>query len=1579
MLGRLRQDAGALGGRLFAVLVLLLVLVLYGTATRPLVAITITEIMYHPSGADEVEVGNRNLEWIELYNDNPTVLNLSGYYFSNGISFVFPFDTYLEGRAYLVVCADEAAVRQKYGITNTLGNFAGRLDNDGETVELNIYGGGPEVRVKYGDRNQWPHSADGTGHSLVLKNVHLDPDNNDNWTRSTVLGGTPGGPNFDEPTIIDTTIVDIGDTWRYRKGTAAYPTGWQNVGFNDAGWTSGATGIGYGDGDDATVLGDMQNGYLSFAARRLVNLTRAQIDSLEDLVLDITYDDGFVFYVNGTEVARGSLGPPGTPVAYNATASSHEASSPESFALSRSLLRVGQNVFAAQVHNTSLGSSDASFIPRIVSRRERVPVVINEAQFRGLPGEGWLELHNTSGAPFDLSGFHVSDDRNFLGKYPLPAGSSVPARGFLLITEAESGLRFSGEVVSYYLSRPNLDEVVDAQLFETPPMHEPPLDGTSQARLPDGAGRFHVSTTPTPGADNQVDLETRVVINEIFYNPPVDQNLTPEKLTDLEFVELHNPTDEPVPLGGFRFTRGIDYEFLPGAVLPARGYLVVAAVPDDVEIAHSIAGVLGPYTGVLSQSGELLRIVDPLGNIADEVRYFDGGRWSRWADGGGSSLELLDPLADNSVASAWEASDESSKSRWEDVRFTINYARQNESEFQIRMLTPTECLIDEITVTRGNTQYIRNGTFDDPDPQDPRRVPTWIIKGNHIQSHRTTEETFAGAGALKVIATGDGDTRVNRIETETSFAMTSGTYTVDLKARWLRGGNLMYFSGFTQPAQFQKTYWMTYPTNLGSPGRRNSVAVDNLGPVISDVRHTPAVPGGGQTTTVLARVSDADDVATVDARYRLGTPSGAYSSAPLFDDGAHSDGATGDGLYGGTIPGQARGSRVVFYIEAADSLGARRTFPRTAPGRTLVYQHDSPLTARAAFTYRLVHDDTAWNRLNTRKLHSNELLDATFIFDESTVYYNVGTRYRGSPWNRPGNPRMYRLKFNKDDRYRRLSKVNISRYGNQQRERAAYYSVWRNSTPSTASPMSRSAFIRFRSRAGTWTMEHLEPVSRDYLNLWFPDDSDGILMKITGRQVFDDSGDNHLSGLLRWASYQYKGGNKAAYRWNFNLRTRELEDDFGPLISLMQTVGGNNATLDNRLEDIMDVEQFLRVYAARCAHDDWDTISIGNGQNAYFYFAPVEGRWKLLPWDMDHSWGNTGARIYPDGDSRFRNVINRPKYRRMYLGILNEMVNGRGNQPGFWSVPEMVRKVLDRNSAVVGSDGVGGSGSIAGFINARRGSLAAQVPRRVAFSITTNSGNDLTVDRGSTTIAGNGWVDVHLILVDGQPTALTWPSTTRWQTRVELNGGLNELQFRAFDVDGNLVGADVINVTSTFGWAAPGITGRTPAEARPGELVTVEGTEFHDGIEVFFSGIPATEVQFDENADPGRLTARVPMLPPGAAQLTVRNVDNRASAPAGFTVLPLPPQFIRGDVNLDRIVDISDPIRLLGFLFGGLEAPCLDAGDADNDETLALTDAIIVLHYVFLEGPAPAQPHPQPGDDPDGEGPLDCQEGVDLF
>ena len=177
----------------------------------------------------------------------------------------------------------------------------------------------------------------------------------------------------------DTILVDYGPI-RYFKGTTnPTETGidmptieWTELDFDDTapGWISGFTSIGYGDGDDITRLSDMQNGYMSVFLRQ--EFTLNNIDAIENLILSVEYDDGFVAYINGVEVTRSeSMEDKGTPPPYSLGADEHENEGAEPFNLNhaRHLILEGEtNVLAIQVHNRNLDSSDSSMGPRIVDR-----------------------------------------------------------------------------------------------------------------------------------------------------------------------------------------------------------------------------------------------------------------------------------------------------------------------------------------------------------------------------------------------------------------------------------------------------------------------------------------------------------------------------------------------------------------------------------------------------------------------------------------------------------------------------------------------------------------------------------------------------------------------------------------------------------------------------------------------------------------------------------------------------------------------------------------------------------------------------------------------------------------------------------------------------------------------------------------------------------------------------------------------------------------------------------------------------------------------------------------------------------
>ena len=84
--------------------------------------------------------------------------------------------------------------------------------------------------------------------------------------------------------------------------------------------------------------------------------------------------------------------------------------------------------------------------------------------------------------------------------------------------------------------------------------------------------------------------------------------------------------------------------------------------------------------------------------------------------------------------------------------------------------------------------------------------------------------------------------------------------------------------------------------------------------------------------------------------------------------------------------------------------------------------------------------------------------------------------------------------------------------------------------------------------------------------------------------------------------------------------------------------------------------------------------------------------------------------------------------------------------------------------------------------------------------------------------------------------------------------------------------------------------------------------------------------------------------------------------------------FVRGEVNNDKMVDISDSIAFLEFvILGRGDAPrCDDAADVNDDGMLDITDAVVVLNHIILGTVDIPAPYPEPGQDPTTDDPLGC-------
>ena len=178
-------------------------------------------------------------------------------------------------------------------------------------------------------------------------------------------------------------LVPEGSAWKYLDDGSDQDTLWRQIGFDDDSWPEGHAQLGYGDGDETSIVDQGPNSSNKFVTtyfRHRFNVN--QPSQYVGLMLRLLRDDGGVVYLNGSEVVRSNM-PIGTinylTLAMSAVAGSNEDTFYQFFIDPRSLID-GENVLAVEIHQASVSSSDISFDLELVTTTER-PGITRKAPY----------------------------------------------------------------------------------------------------------------------------------------------------------------------------------------------------------------------------------------------------------------------------------------------------------------------------------------------------------------------------------------------------------------------------------------------------------------------------------------------------------------------------------------------------------------------------------------------------------------------------------------------------------------------------------------------------------------------------------------------------------------------------------------------------------------------------------------------------------------------------------------------------------------------------------------------------------------------------------------------------------------------------------------------------------------------------------------------------------------------------------------------------------------------------------------------------------------------------------------------
>ncbi len=1041
-------------------------------------------------------------------------------------------------------------------------------------------------------------------------------------------------------------------------------------------------------------------------------------------------------------------------------------------------------------------------------------VVINEFLAHStMPLLDFIELYNHSNQDVDVSGCTLSDDPQ-ADTFVIPAGTVIPARGFLVFQQDQLGFGVSAGGETLYFKNANRTRVLDAVQFEAQ------ADGVSSGRFPDGAPSFYPLTARTPGAANSGIRISDIAINELMYDPISGD-------PDDQYVELYNHGTNTVDLGGWRFTEGIRYEFPPQTLLAPGGYLVVAGnaahlIPNYPQLSST--NTLGDFGGRLSGKGERVALGRPdisystndlhevqtntVYVVVDEVTYGTGGRWPHWANGGGSSMELIDARADHRLPSNWADSDETSKSSWTTIVGTgvldngQGYNSGPIDNLQVVMLGEGECLLDDVEVIgSGGRNLLANPGFESG-------MVNWTPQGDHIATTLDSTEGYNSVHSLHVRASARGDTGPNRIRSPLTSNMSPGeTGLIRAKVRWLRGWPEMVLR--VHGNWLEATGRLNVPANLGTPGLPNSTAVDNAPPAIFDVIHHPILPAASEPVVVTARVHDPDGLGWVMLHYRI-DPSTTDNVVAMRDDGTGGDEVASDGLYSATIPGQAAGVLVAFHVDSIDASSAPASgrFPSDAPTQECLVRFGDPAPASSFGVYRLWLTQAAVNTWINRPVLSNERIDGTFVCGNYRVIYNMGTKYAGSPYHQGFSSPVtsachYSMEMPKDDLFLGTDNFNkIHAPGNGpfdddtiQREQTSYWMARQ-----IGLPWNYRRYVAFYcngNRKGS-LMEDTQTPGADVIDEWFPNDADGNLYKLQPWFEFDDGNTGSVNfSNNSWCTlndYTNTGGMKklARYRWNYLTRAaHNTANDYTNVFELIDAANSfNSAPYTANLEAIADMEEWLRIFAVEHAVGNWDSFGNRNSQNMYGY-KPEAGKWTLFIWDYNIVLGNSGSDgpgallfQYQTADLAMPHIYNNPPWRRAYWRALKEIASGPMDSA-------KVDPLMDAKYEAFVANGLSGSvnspQAVKAWIASARSSILSQVAAVDAAAFTVDGPASFTTNRNVVTLTGAAPVEIKTIKVNGVEWPVSWPDVADWRILLPIQSGTNTLQVQGFDVYGQPV------------------------------------------------------------------------------------------------------------------------------------------------------------------------------------------------
>ncbi len=1097
------------------------------------------------------------------------------------------------------------------------------------------------------------------------------------------------------------TLVASNSVWKYFDTGADLGTGWIAPSFDDSAWASGPGQLGYGDGDEATLVSfgpDPSNKFITTYFRQSV--TVANPAQYAVVSMRVQRDDGVIVYLNGQEVFRDNLPAVGVNFLTTSTTSAGDDGRgwlPNIINVPLNFLVPGQNVLAAEIHQQSPTSSDITFALEVTGNTQNnAPAVLivspTENTFYTEPAtiaisasasdsdgsvtlveffQGVAKIGEDNAAPFTLSWSGVAQ-----GSYALRAiaTDNLGVRATSAVVNVTVGVATPPTVFSKSPAPGNLSSLTSISVSFTDPVF-----GVSASDLLING----IAATGVSGSGSNYTFTFSQPAEGTVY---VGWNGA-HGITDFESPPK---AFDPFSAGGtWQYTLTDTVAPIVTTISPAAGATVRQLTSIEVGFSEPVFGVEAadlrvnglPATSVSGKgNGPYTFQFAAPANGAVTVAWAAGhgitdGAAARNAFAGGSWSYTLNTNAvwsGNIVISEimFHPASEQVVDEWIELRNrgtnVVNLAgwklnRAVDFVFPSVNLPAGGYLVVAANVAAFNAKY----------PGVTGVVGGWL--GRLSNSRDEIELEDPSGNQVNLVAYADGGDWALRTATvegwDWSCPADGFGSSLELRQISLPNGN--------------GQNWASSISVNGTPGAVNSVAVANLPPMILDVTHFPAVPRSTNSVTILARLLDESATGlTVTLWHRDATTLPAFTSVPMLDNGLSNDGTAGDGIYGVVLPPQASGKITEFYVEASDAFSNTRTWPAAADigGGTFVqdanamFQVDDEAYAGKQAIYRMVMRAGDLSELNSRtdQAGGRTKRNVTLITIEGgdvQIRYNCATRRRGAssfgrnpptmkfdiPADRPWNNKTS-FNLNSDHTYAQVVGSAISLKAGLPTAYAHAVQLRFNGVNQSQSGDSMyGSYAHVETADGEWARDH------------YPEDGNG----------------NVYNKRRPECALEYRGTDPAVYiGCAYSKESNGSENDWSDLVNLFFALDPDTTPADQYVQAVRrnaNVEMWMRYFAVNYLMDNNETaLSNGADDDYDMYRGILDPRFIIVSHDFDSIFGSSGGSPGSDiflAAARIPNVsrfLHHPDFEPLYFAEYRHQLAGLFNTNSLFPLMDQV-------------------------------------------------------------------------------------------------------------------------------------------------------------------------------------------------------------------------------------------------------------------------------------------------------------------